>query len=91
MERDPYPHPRLVDLVQAAQDWSENFRLDFDASLYAVFPTPGHAAEALPGVPEPVTAVSNWRPSFLTTPEGVRREFWPGDAERRTQPVWPGI
>lgn len=66
MESDPYPYSRLV----------ENFRLDFDSSLYAVFPTPGQgAAETPPGIPVLAAAVSNWTSSFLTRPEGVRRGF----------------
>lgn len=39
LDADSHPYRRLVDLVQAAEDWEGDFRRDFEAALYAVVQT----------------------------------------------------
>lgn len=36
MDGGPHPYSRLLDVVQAAEDWSGKLRRDFDAALYAI-------------------------------------------------------
>ncbi|HEX9229922.1 MAG TPA: hypothetical protein VF885_25265 [Arthrobacter sp.] len=36
MPGDRHPYSTLVDIVQAAEDWSGRLRRDFDAALYAI-------------------------------------------------------